>query len=102
MWAGISKRGATGVGIFEGKMNAPLYIEILRQTLLPFICGSPVPIRFVQDNDPKHTSRLARAFSSARRHQLVEDPTGIAHRESLARAKGIYSKGSEAKEQRRN
>ena len=62
MWAGISKIGATRICIFEGKMNAPLYTEILRQTLLPFIRESPVPIRFVHDNDPKHTSHLACAF----------------------------------------
>ena len=36
VWAGISKKGATGICIFEGKMNAPLFCQILRQTLLPF------------------------------------------------------------------
>ena len=25
VWAGISKKGATGICIFEGKMNAPLF-----------------------------------------------------------------------------
>ena len=35
VWAGISRRGRTNLCIFEGKMNAPLYIEILRQSLLP-------------------------------------------------------------------
>ena len=37
VWAGISMRGATGICIFEGTMDADHYIEILRQTLLPFL-----------------------------------------------------------------
>ena len=40
-------------------MKAPLYVEILKKALLPFQehvypCG----MRFMQDNDPKHTSKL--------------------------------------------
>jgi hypothetical protein len=37
VWAGISFRGATGICIFEGKMNAVLYTNILEGTLLSFI-----------------------------------------------------------------
>ena len=33
VWAGISKKGATGICIFEGKMNAHLFCQILRQTV---------------------------------------------------------------------
>ena len=37
VWAGISKRGATKICIFDQTMDAPLYVEILRDFLLPFI-----------------------------------------------------------------
>ena len=37
VWAGISKKGATGICIFEGKMDAALFCQILRRTLLPFL-----------------------------------------------------------------
>ena len=63
VWAGISKRGRTGICIFEGIMDAPLYIKVLNQTLLPFLgrvyldghCS-------MADNDSKHTSNEARIF----------------------------------------
>ena len=66
VWAGISKRGRTGICIFEGIMDAPLYIEVLNQTLLPFLERVyPDSHRFMADNDPKHTSREATDWLAA-------------------------------------
>ena len=63
VWAGISRKGRTPICIFEGKMNAVLYVDILRSALIPFIRETYGPSHiFMQDNDPKHCSRFAAQF----------------------------------------
>ena len=55
VWAGIILRGWTGIGIFTGTMDRYLYVNILQQTLLPFIRDVfPNSHRFMTGNDPKH------------------------------------------------
>ena len=77
VWAGLSLKGKTGVCIFDGIMDANLYVEILDSTLLPFIRHAFPDgcCRFMQDNDPKHTSNRAKEYFEGMGSVLVEDPS---------------------------
>ena len=63
LWGGISKRGATNVIMFTGKINAECLRTVLQAGLVPFIRNVyPDGHRLYQDNDPKHASRLIENF----------------------------------------
>lgn len=77
VWAGKSRRGKTHVCIFNGIMNADLYVDILAKTLIPFIKEKfPNAHRFMQDNDPKHTSRTAKMFMEENNINWWKTPAG--------------------------
>ena len=104
VWGAISKHGVTEVYIFEEKMDTASYIQILQSNLVPFISSHFSSGHcFMQDNDPKHTSRKAKDFFCSTIHQLVENPSRISGYESdwkfMARIKGIHTKRSETQNQ---
>ena len=54
---------------------APVYVDILWQILVPFIASVYLySHRFMQDNDPKHTSKLGESFLSSNRVNWWKTP----------------------------
>lgn len=59
LWGCFSSYGVGPIYMIEGKMCAPDYLNILRTTMLPFAKEEmPLKWEFMQDNDPKHSSKL--------------------------------------------
>src|SRR6266498_1611818 len=62
-WGGISQRGKTPLFCFTNIMDGPFYVGILENQLLPSAQNMyRRNWRLQQDNDPKHTSRVAKEF----------------------------------------
>ncbi|XP_038055808.1 uncharacterized protein LOC119727812 [Patiria miniata] len=76
VWAGISCRGSTKIFIFDGIMRKDFYTDtILKEGLLPFLKQRyPDGHRFMQDNDPKHTSKYADDFMKKENINWIKSP----------------------------
>lgn len=65
LWGCMTASGVGRMSEVEGRMEAKQYIEILSRNLLPSLAGSgpnDPDFIFQQDNDPKHTSKLAKKW----------------------------------------
>ena len=74
-WGGFSIKGKTSLFCFRNIMDAPFYISILQKHIpeISEIMGSKW--RLQQDNDPKHTSRLAKEFLKNNVPQVMDWPS---------------------------
>ncbi len=71
-WSGTL--GATGTGelqFTEGTMNANMYCDILKQSMIPSLRRPGCRAVFQHDNDPKHTSKMTTALLKKLRVKVI-------------------------------
>lgn len=74
-WGGFCIVGKTSLFCFRRIMNAEFYVEILRNHVPQIDEMLGDDWRFQQDNDPKHTSRLAREFLQNNVPEVIDWPS---------------------------
>jgi DDE superfamily endonuclease len=74
-WGGFCAKGKLDLFCFTEIMNAEFYVNILNNNVprIKELLGDKW--RFQQDNDPKHTSRLAKAFLKDNIHEVMDWPS---------------------------
>lgn len=68
-------QGKTSLFCFRQIMTGPYYVEILQQHLSEIQQMLGHVWRFQQDNDPKHTSRVASAFLRENMPEVIDWPS---------------------------
>ena len=75
VWACFSHSGVGNIKIIEDTMTGPIYVDILSRNL--FESAEKMGLNdfiFQQDNDPKHTSRIAKSFFEENNIKVLEWP----------------------------
>ncbi len=60
VWGCMSAAGTVELQFIEGTMNANMYCDILKQSMIPFLRRLGRKAVFQHDKDPKHTSKTLR------------------------------------------
>jgi transposase len=74
-WGGFWKGGKTNLFCFQEIMDGPFYVKILEKHFpeIRRILGGRW--QFQQDNDPKHTSRVAKSFLEKNAPEVIDWPS---------------------------
>jgi transposase len=73
-WGGFCRNGKTSLFCFSQIMNVEFYVDILHQHIHEVKEMMGDKWRFLQDNDSKHTSRLAKKFLAENVPEVLEWP----------------------------
>jgi len=74
-WGGFCKKGKTNLYCFRGIMTAEVYVNILEENVADIKAMLGKKFRFQQDNDPKHTSRLAKSYLGKNMPEILDWPS---------------------------
>ncbi len=70
-WGCMSSAGTGELQFNEGTMNANMYCDILKQTMIPSFQRLGRRAVFQHDNDPKHTSKTTTALLKKLRVKVI-------------------------------
>ncbi|KAJ7329853.1 hypothetical protein JRQ81_016027 [Phrynocephalus forsythii] len=71
----MSAAGTWELQFIEGTMNANMYCDIVKQSMIPSLQGLGCRVVFQHNNDPKHTSKMTTALLKKLRVKVVDWPS---------------------------
>ena len=71
----MSAAGTGELQFIEGTMNANMYCDILKQSMIPYLRRLGRRAVFQPDNDPKHTSKTTTAMLKKLRVKVMDWPS---------------------------
>ena len=75
VWACFSYHGVGNICIIDQTMTGPVYVDVLSRNLFESVAKMKLnSFIFQQDNDPKHTSRIAKEFFIENNIEVVDWP----------------------------
>ncbi|CAG8593925.1 27316_t:CDS:2 [Gigaspora margarita] len=74
-WGGFWKKSQTSLFCFQRRMNGQFYVEILEKHFPEIRSMLGNRWEFQHDNDPKHTSRVAKAFLRENAPEVIDWPS---------------------------
>ena len=73
LWGCVSSAGVGPIYWIKGKMCSTDYVEILNTVMMNYADEElPLKWKFMQDNDPKHSSKLVKNWFRDNRVSLLE------------------------------
>lgn len=76
VWGCFASKGVGEIAMIDGKMTGSMYVGVLSQNLKQSATNLRMGRRYIfqQDNDPKHTSKVAKDYFSKNKIQLLGSP----------------------------